>query len=61
MGEIADDFVNGACCALCGVYFQGEHGYPVLCRKCWTDRGGRLDGTGPTIIDGYQLAFEPEI
>ena len=45
MGEIADDIIDGACCALCGEYFvtkrqgniQGfEHGYPVVCEDCWT-------------------------
>lgn len=43
MGEIADDMINGACCALCGQYFENpdepgtvyEHGYPVACKQCW--------------------------
>jgi len=35
MGEIADDMVQGACCSQCGIYFDGEHGYPVLCAGCW--------------------------
>ena len=47
MGEIADDIINGACCALCGQYFvksyldeEGneithEHGYPVACKDCY--------------------------
>ena len=46
MGEIADDILNGRCCALCGCYFVGpdldedghqeayEHGYPVDCYDC---------------------------
>ena len=34
MGEIADDMINGACCLLCGIYFEKEHGYPVVCKEC---------------------------
>jgi hypothetical protein len=37
MGEIADDMIDGACCSLCGVYFEEEHGYPVLCTDCYED------------------------
>lgn len=43
MGEIADDTINGACCELCGQYFQDEHGklvkhgVPVVCRDCYYD------------------------
>ena len=42
MGEIANDIIDGACCALCGCYFIDdneeliEHGYPVACKDCWT-------------------------
>lgn len=46
MGQIADDMIEGACCALCGVYFKEtneegkdynyEHGYPVACSSCYT-------------------------
>ena len=45
MGEMANDIINGACCALCGQYFikrnrRGqsfgyEHGYPVACQECY--------------------------
>ncbi len=43
MGEITDDIVEGACCQLCGCYFDGgpkriySHRYPVVCWDCWTD------------------------
>lgn len=42
MGEIADDMINGRCCALCGCYFikDGElyeHGYEATCEECWED------------------------
>jgi hypothetical protein len=35
MGEIADDMIEGAICSRCGIYFQEEHGYPVVCKQCW--------------------------
>jgi len=37
MGEIADDMTEGACCSWCGIYFESEHGYPVVCKSCWND------------------------
>lgn len=39
MGQIADDTIEGACCSLCGQYFEDgyEHGYPVVCTECWRD------------------------
>lgn len=40
MGETADDIINGACCALCGEYFDTEYGYPVACAACWTEDCG---------------------
>ena len=43
MGEIASDMANGSCCSTCGQYFKSgipeevySHGYPVLCRSCWS-------------------------
>ena len=33
-GEIADDAINGFCCSWCGTYFDGMHGYPVVCKWC---------------------------
>lgn len=35
MGEIADQMVNGSACQWCGVLFEKEHGYPVICRNCF--------------------------
>ncbi len=35
--SIAEDVVNGLSCSWCGVYFEDEHGYPVLCLSCWED------------------------
>ena len=37
MGEIADDMFNGLCCSCCGIYFEEEHGFPVLCESCYED------------------------
>ena len=36
MGEIAEDVIDGWCCSSCGIYFKTEHGYPVLCHRCWS-------------------------
>jgi len=38
MGDISDAMVNGEVCSWCGVFFEGEHGWPVLCAACWKDR-----------------------
>ena len=46
MGELADDIIDGACCAICGCYFTDpknnedesigySHDYPVACKDCW--------------------------
>jgi hypothetical protein len=35
MGEQAEDMIDGLCCSECGVYFEEEHGYPVLCETCY--------------------------
>jgi hypothetical protein len=40
MGEIAEDMINGASCALCGCYFEHEHDYPVACKHCWKPKCG---------------------
>ena len=37
MGQAADDLRNGMVCSWCGVYFDDEHGYPVLCKECFDD------------------------
>ena len=35
MGDLADDAISGHCCSWCGIYFDGEHGYPVVCKECF--------------------------
>ena len=34
MGELAEDLINGFSCSWCGIYFEEEHGYPVICMSC---------------------------
>ena len=49
MGDMADAAINGENCSLCGVEFEHEHGFPVLCRSCWKD-------STPSERRGYSLA-----
>jgi hypothetical protein len=32
-----EDIIDGWCCQLCGVYFEEEHGYPVVCESCYNE------------------------
>jgi hypothetical protein len=38
VGEIAEDMVDGWSCSWCGVYFEQEHGHPVLCKDCFKEQ-----------------------
>lgn len=58
MGEIADDMVNGFCCSLCGVYFENENGFPVLCVSC--AKGHSFDSNGLSR-EGWQRSLEKEL
>jgi len=57
MGEIAEDMLDGNCCALCGQYFQDPndkdviytHGYPVACKDCWEPDCGYEKAKAETI------------
>lgn len=49
MGEIADDIIEGVCCALCGQYFEQEHGYPVACSDCYEEGCGYQKATEDLI------------
>lgn len=48
MGEMADDIIDGNCCALCGQYFVKKtspvfmytHGFPVACYDCYEENCG---------------------
>ena len=35
MGEIAEGIIAGFHCSHCGICFEEEHGYPVLCHDCY--------------------------
>jgi len=35
MGQIADDIIDGLACEFCGIFFEEEHGHPVVCESCW--------------------------
>ena len=61
MSEIADDMREGFCCSLCGVYFERENGYPVVCRACWKAVGKRATGTPPITEEGWQLTLQAEL
>ncbi len=54
MGEIAEAMVDGANCAHCGVFFAEDHGYPVLCCKCYRE-------ATKAQRDGLQRAIHSEL
>lgn len=54
MGQISDDVVNGLCCSHCGIYFEEEHGFPVLCESCF-------DSETEEEKDGIQRAYFKEV
>ena len=49
MGENADDIIDGACCALCGEYFEQENGFPAVCSGCYDSGCGYSLSTFNTI------------
>ena len=53
--SLAEDKLDGLSCSWCGVYFEGEHGYPVLCRDCWKKALKRM-GTPARVLD--KLGFQ---
>jgi hypothetical protein len=36
--SISEDTIDGLQCSWCGVCFEEEHGYPVLCDNCFEDQ-----------------------
>ena len=54
MGQLADDMIEGYSCSLCGVYFEEEHGHPVVCQSCWND-------LSDDEKNDYQLATNDEL
>ena len=61
MGEIADDVIEGRSCSLCGVYFEQEHGYPVLCHGCWSNYAHGKPPKGEITEEGWQRAIFKEL
>jgi len=56
VGEIADDMVSGRSCSWCGIYFEKEHGYPVLCQSCYQDwRKESKDNTSKKLLKDFAL------
>lgn len=56
MSEMANDIINGNCCAICGQYFYNHnclenysHGYPVACYDCFTKDCGYPKATAETF------------
>ena len=54
MGDVADDMIEGWACSHCGIYFEKEHGYPVLCHDCY-------DSETEEERAGTQRAIEKEL
>lgn len=54
MGQLADDMIEGYSCSLCGVYFEEEHGHPVVCQSFWND-------LSDDEKNDYQLATNDEL
>lgn len=60
--SLAKDKINGLSCSWCGVYFEKEHGYPVLCHDCWNDAIKKHKN--PKVIEhnfGLQKAIHREL
>lgn len=55
MGEAAEDLIEGFTCELgCGTYFENEHGYPAVCKHCWSQ-------LSKSERKNHQIATEEEI
>lgn len=54
MGDLADDAISGRSCSWCGIVFEQEHGYPVVCKGCWSD-------ASYAERDDVQEALHPEL
>jgi hypothetical protein len=37
MGDVADMMLDGTLCQICGVYLEGDAGYPRTCDACHRD------------------------
>lgn len=54
MGQIADDMIDGTSCSWCGVYFEGTHGYPVLCNDCFKGAVKKY-GSAKAVLEKFAL------
>ena len=61
MGDVSDDMIDGSCCSLCGVVFEAENGYPVLCAACWKEHGRQAKGDPPITREGWQRTRTKEL
>jgi len=52
--SIAQDMIDGLCCQLCGVYFEEEHGYPVVCEDCYNSLTDKEK-------EDFSIAIYPEL
>jgi len=60
--SIADDMVAGLACSWCGIYFENEHDYPVVCRACFKtwQRENTRGKKAFTQMEGLQVAHIKE-
>lgn len=61
MGDTEDDITEGFTCSYCGVYFEEEHGFPVLCHKCFVKQGKDIKAGKIKSIDRIPHADHPEL
>lgn len=61
MGDIADDIICGFQCSGCGVCFEDEHGFPVLCVSCYRDWYLRTDSAKVPKNQRTQQATNKEL
>ncbi len=62
MGELAQDKISGLSCSRCGVYFEDEHGFPVLCDSCWKEAIDKHESEKVILHNfGLQKAINSEL
>lgn len=61
MGQAADDLIEGMACSHCGTYFEQEHGYPVLCKRCHKRQSKGIKSGNIKPGDKLPVAKEKEL
>lgn len=56
MSDAVQDRIVGLACSTCGIYFDREHGFPVVCNDCAKD----LTKSEMTVM-GVQRAIYKEL